>query len=316
MKTRTLKNILFAAIVLIGIKTFGQQDPSYTQYMYNMSVVNPAYATGEIGTMNVGGFYRSQWVGIDGAPTTGTFFAHAALSERIEMGLNLVHDEIGDVVKETNLNADFAYNIPVSDAGKLSLGMKAGLSFFNADFTQLQFNSGNMSTDPAFSQMINETFPVIGIGAFYYTDKYYVGLSTPNILANDHLESKDGVKTLGAEATHIFLTAGYVFDINNDVKFKPSFMARGVKGAPFELDVNANVLFLEKFEAGVGYRFGDAVTGLFNFEVSPGLKLGYAYDYTTSNLSNYSSGSHEIMVLFDFSLFGFTAEYSKSPRFF
>ncbi|MAZ26180.1 MAG: hypothetical protein CL868_03755 [Cytophagaceae bacterium] len=315
MKT-IFKNILFAVIVLYGVKSFAQQDPAYTQYMYNMSLVNPAYASDDMGILKMGSLYRAQWAGIDGAPRTITLFAHTPINEKIETGINLVHDEIGDVVKETNFNADFAYKLMIDEKSTLSLGLKAGLSFFNADFTQVQLASGNASTDPAFAQIINETFPTIGIGAFYYTDKYYVGLSTPNLLANKHLEGQDGVKTLGAEATHLFLTAGYVLDIDTDFRFKPSFMLRGVKGAPCEVDINANILYQERFEAGIGYRFGDALTGLVNFEVSPGLRVGYAYDYTTSNLSKYSNGSHEIMVLFDLKIFNALSTNGNSKRFF
>ena len=316
MKTNFLKNSFFAAVVLFSTIVFGQQDPEYTQYMYNMSVVNPAYATANEGVVKLGALYRAQWVGIDGAPRTGMFFAHTPINDKVELGLNIVHDEIGDVVQETNLNADFAYKLRVFEEGELSLGLKAGATFFNTDFTSLQLSSGNSSTDNAFDENINRTYPNIGIGAFYFSDNYYVGLSAPNLLSGKHLENEDGLKTLGKEAVHYFLTGGYVYDINPDFKLKPSFMARAVGGAPVTVDLNANVLMYQRLEAGIGYRLGDAVTAMANFEVKPGLRIGYAYDYTTSNLGEYSNGSHEIMVLFDLDFFGFMPGYMKSPRFF
>ncbi|MGB3776383.1 MAG: type IX secretion system membrane protein PorP/SprF [Leeuwenhoekiella sp.] len=306
----------FAAAVLIFQIANAQQDPQLTQYMYNMSLINPAYATDNEGVMNLGALYRAQWVGIDGAPTTATFFAHSPISDHIELGANLIHDEIGDVVKETNINADFAYKLRMSASSKLAFGLKAGVSFFNTDFTNLQLGSGGASTDLAFDRNISQTYPTLGVGLFYFSDRYYLGASAPNLLNSEHIEERNGVRGFGAETIHYFLTGGYVFNINTDVKLKPSFMARAVEGAPISLDLNANVLLYDKLEAGIGYRFGDAITGLVNFEVAQGLRIGYAYDYTTSNLSKYNDGSHEIMLLVDLNFLGLTPRYAKSPRFF
>ncbi|HEA30461.1 MAG TPA: type IX secretion system membrane protein PorP/SprF [Leeuwenhoekiella sp.] len=316
MKKLIQKLTFFAATVLISQLAWGQQDPQLTQYMYNMSLMNPAYSTGNEGVMNLGALYRAQWVGIDGAPTTGTFFAHAPVSDRIELGVNLIHDEIGDVVKETNLNADFAYKIQLSPSSNLAFGLKAGATFFNTDFTNLQLGSGNAATDLAFDKNISQTYPTLGVGLFYFSDHYYLGASAPNLLNAEHIEERDGIRGFGEETVHYFLTGGYVFDLNADLKLKPSFMARAVEGAPISIDLNANVLLYEKVEAGLGYRVGDAITGLVNFEVAQGLRIGYAYDYTTSNLGKYNDGSHEIMLLFDLDFLGLAPRYAKSPRFF
>ena len=146
---------------------------------------------------------------------------------------------------------------------------------------------------------INKTFPNIGAGAFYFSDHYYFGLSAPNLLNSKHLESKDGIKATGVEATHFFFTGGYVFNLNPNLKFKPAFMAKGVSGAPLSLDVTANLLFFNEFEVGAGYRLDDSVSGLVALSITPNLRVGYAYDYTLSNLGKYNSGSHEIFLLFD-----------------
>ncbi|WNH08935.1 type IX secretion system membrane protein PorP/SprF [Thalassobellus suaedae] len=309
-----------AAIVgltfLMSVQSFAQQDPQFTQYMYNMSVINPAYATADEAILNLGGLYRTQWVGIEGAPKTGTFFAHTPINEKIEVGISFVNDNIGDIVQENNIYADFAYVLPVGLDSKLSLGIKAGFTFFDVNFDGFNLQSGNTSTDLAFNENVNKTFPNLGIGAFYFTDNYYIGLSAPNMLSSKHLETESGVRATGVENVHYFLTGGYVFDINQNLKLKPAFMAKSVKGAPLALDITANVLINEKLEAGLGYRLDDAISGLIGFRISPELKIGYAYDFTTNNLGSYNSGSHEIFILFDVDLFGFKGGYDRSPRFF
>jgi len=303
-------------LTLWSIQGFAQQDPQFTQYMYNMSVVNPAYATADEGILNLGGLYRTQWVGVEGAPKTGSFFAHTPVNEKIELGISFTNDNIGDVVTENNIYADFAYVLPVGFESKLSFGLKAGFTFFNANFDGFVLQSGDVSTDIAFNENISKAFPNLGIGAFFFTDNYYLGLSAPNMLSTKHIESENGIRSTGVQNVHYFFTGGYVFDINRDLKFKPAFMAKAVKGAPLALDITANVLVNERLEAGLGYRLGDAVSALVNFRITPELRIGYAYDYTTSNLSSYSSGSHEIFILFDIDLFGFKGGYDRSPRFF
>ena len=304
------------SLTLWSIQGFAQQDPQFTQYMYNMSVINPAYATAEEGILNLGGLYRTQWVGLEGAPKTGTFFAHTPVNDKIELGLSFTNDNIGDIVNENNIYADFAYVLPVGLESKLSLGLKAGFTFFNANFDGFVLQSGNVSTDIAFNENISKTFPNLGIGAFFFTDTYYLGFSAPNMLSTKHLENENGINATGVQNVHYFFTGGYVFDINENLKLKPAFMGKAVKGAPLALDITANVLINEKLEAGLGYRLGDAVSALVNFRVTPELRIGYAYDYTTSNLSTYNSGSHEIFILFDVDLFNFKGGYDRSPRFF
>ena len=319
MKTFNINSKLIATlgfILFISMKAYAQQDPQFTQYMYNMSVINPAYATAEENILNIGGLYRSQWVGVQGAPKTATFFAHAPVGERVELGISFVNDQIGDVVNENNIYADFAYVLPVGLQSKLSLGIKAGVTFFNTDFSGFNLQSGNVSTDIAFNENINQTFPNVGIGAFYFSDNYYIGLSAPNLLTTKHLEAEDGIRSTGVESIHYFFTGGYVFDINDNLKLKPAFMVKGVSGAPFAVDLTANVLINNKLEAGLAYRLEDAVSALVNFRINEQLRIGYAYDYTTSNLSNFSSGSHEIFLLFDVDLFGLKKGYDRSPRFF
>ncbi|AOW22130.1 PorP/SprF family type IX secretion system membrane protein [Urechidicola croceus] len=309
-----MKNKIKLLIILLSITTISvnaQQDAQFTQYMYNMSVINPAYTTGDLGTVNLGLLHRSQWVGVTGSPKTSTFFAHTPINDKIEVGISFVNDNIGDIVKENNFYADFAYKLDLEEYGNLSFGIKAGATLFDVDFNDFNLE---VSTDPNFNN-INESYLNIGTGVYYNTDNYYVGLSIPNILKSKHLEENNG-RYQGVEEAHVYLTGGYVFDINQEFRLKPAFMAKVVKGAPISFDITANVLYQERFELGVGYRLEDAFSILANFKATPELRIGYAYDSTISNLGPFSSGSHEIIFLYDLDLFGLTKGFDKSPRFF
>lgn len=282
--------------------------------MYNMSVINPGYATDDAEVINFGALYRAQWVGSEGGPTTGTFFAHSPIAKKVEMGISVVHDEIGDVVKESNVFVDFAYVLNLNESNKLSFGIKGGATFYSTNFNGFIYS--DELPDPAFAENLSKTFPNIGVGAFYFGENYYLGLSSPNLLKSKHLEKQDGVIATGVEEIHYFFTGGYVFNLNDNLKFKPAFMTKAVAGAPMSLDLTANFLINNVFELGAGYRWDDSVSGLVNFKITPSLRIGYAYDYTLSNLGKFNTGSHEIMLLFDLNKKGKTNGYDKSPRFF
>ena len=317
MKHSLLKYLSAILVVMSSTAVLAQQDPQFTHYMYNMSVINPAYATENKDVINMGGIYRAQWVGIEGAPTTQSFFAHKPLSKKVELGISIVHDEIGDVVQESNIFADFAYVISLSERTRLSFGIKAGVTLFSANFNGFQYTDPVL--DPAFQNNINQTFPNIGAGTYLFGDNYYFGLSAPNLMTSRHLETNNGVVGSGVESVHFFMTGGYVFTFNgnDNFKLKPAFMAKGVEGAPVSIDLTTNVLINNRFEAGVGYRVDDSVSGLVGFYVTPTLRIGYSYDYTLSNLRSFNSGSHEVFVLFDLDLGRLSKKgYDKSPRFF
>ena len=311
--SKYIKTVLF--IVLLYNISIAQQDPGFTQYTYNMSIVNPAYATNDFGFLNIGANYRKQWVNTIGSPRTFSFFGHTPFNDNIEMGVTFTTDQIGeDILKinENNINIDFAYLLNITDNGKLSLGLKAGFTMYDSGF------SGRLidSNDPTFTNNVNQVYPTIGAGAYYFTNDYYIGLSAPNFLRSTQLDDAIVVTKLGKEEVHFYLIGGYVFNVNDRFKLKPSFMTRGVKGAPINLDVSLNSLLYDRFEAGISYRLGDAVSGIVGFRVTPTLKIAYSYDATVTDFSNYNNGSHEIVLLFDISLFGLRQGYKKSPRFF
>jgi type IX secretion system PorP/SprF family membrane protein len=309
------KIILLVFFFLSILKVTAQQDPHFTQYMTNMSAVNPAYATATPAILNLGSLYRSQWSGIDGAPKTLTLFVHTPLNNKIETGISLISDNIGDgAKKETNFFADFAYVLQLDEEQNLSFGVKAGFSTISTNFNGFRLNSGDVSTDNAFAENVNETVPNIGVGAYYFTDNYYVGISAPNLLSAEHIKERKEISSLGTQKIHTYFTGGYVFDINEAFKLKPAFMAIFVTGAPVSVDLTANVLYNEKFELGAAYRFNDSVSLLMNVNVTPNLRIGYSYDYTVSNLSQFDSGSHEIGLFYNLDLLG--KGYDKSPRFF
>ncbi len=311
-----MKKLIFLVFFFLSIlKVAGQQDAQYTQYMYNMSVVNPAYATATPSILNLGTLYRTQWVGVEGAPKTLTLFAHTPINDKLETGFSLIADDIGDgAKKETNFYADIAYVLQLNETQKLSFGVKAGITSISTNFNGFVLNSGNASTDKAFEDNVNKTLPNLGVGAYYFTDKYYVGLSAPNLLSAEHIKERSEISALGIQNIHTFLTGGYVFNINDTFKLKPAMMAIFVKGAPVSLDFTANVLYNDKFELGAGYRVDDAVSILMSVNVTPNFRVGYSYDYTLSNLSQFSSGSHEFVLLYNLDLLG--KGYDKSPRFF
>lgn len=309
--------IAVLSIVLFYNNTMAQQDPQFTQYTYNMSVVNPAYATSNLGVINLGAYYRKQWTNTLGSPRTVSFFAHTPFNNKIEMGLTFTTDEIGeDIIKinEKNMNADFAYLLNINDDSKLALGLKAGVTLYDTNFSGVLISPN----DPTFSDSNNgnQVYPTLGAGAYYFTDTYYIGLSAPNVLQTKQLEETIVINELGREEVHFYMIGGYVFSINDNLKLKPSFMVRAVKGAPVNLDVSVNTILHNRFEAGISYRYNDAVSGILGLRVTPSLKVAYSYDATVSNFSNYNNGSHEIVLLFDIIPSKLKQGYKKSPRFF
>ncbi len=307
--------LLFILILMLTItSSYGQQDPQYTHYMYNMNVVNPAYA-GSRETLSIGLLGRTQWVGIDGAPKTITLNIHAPVGRNLGLGLSIIADQIGPV-KEQNAYADISYTIDTSEEGRLAFGLKGGLTFFNVDLLNIRLPDGTTGSDLQDSQFDENgkaNFPNIGAGVYYYTNDFYVGLSAPNILESTHFEKEDGIVAKASEKMHYFLTAGYIFDLNDNVQFKPSTMLKAVQGSPLSIDLTGNFLINERFELGLGYRFGDSISGLVSFLVTEDLRVGYSYDYTTTNLGDFNSGTHEIFLQYDVNL---SRKNLKSPRFF
>ncbi len=313
-----MKHSYLTLIILILLGTFSskaQQDPQYTQYMYNTQVVNPAYA-GNREALNFGLLYRTQWVNFgDGAPNTGTFTVNSPVGTNMGLGLSIVNDRIGPAV-ETNFNIDYSYSINTSESSKLSFGLKAGLDILDVDFNKLNILDDG---DPYFveNNIDNKLQPQIGAGIYYNTEKFYAGLSVPNFLSTKHFDESSivnsSVETTAAERMHYFLIAGYVFDISDNLKFKPATLFKMVSGSPLQADVSANFLLYDKFTVGAAYRWSAAMSGLVGFQATDNIFIGFAYDYQTTDIEAYSDGSYEVMLRFE--VFN-KPERVITPRFF
>ena len=299
--------ILFLVVSLVSLFSYSQQDSQYTQYMYNTMNVNPAYA-GSRETLSIFGMYRTQWVGLDGAPDTGVFALHSPVSEKVGLGLSFVNDRIG-ISDESSISIDFSYTIPVSENYKLAFGLKGTAHLLNVDYSKLNiYNPGDVLLQ---SNIDNRFSPNIGAGAYLYSDKFYIGLSVPNMLETDHYD--DNIYSTAGERMHGYLISGYVFDLTDNIKFKPAVLAKAVKGAPLQTDLTANFLFNERFTLGVAWRWDAAVSGLAGFQIDNNWFIGYAYDAETTKLANYNSGSHEIFLRYEFFR---KSSRMISPRFF
>jgi len=311
-----MKKIYFtlAFAFMIMIDAQAQQDTHYTQYMYNMNVMNPAYA-GSKENLAIGLLYRAQWVDIEGAPKTGTLSVHSPVGRNVGLGLSAITDKIGPV-EENNVYADFSYTLNLGGEHRLALGIKAGATFHKVGLFS-DIGNGHVPdiNDPAFRENSSNTFLNLGTGFFYYTQKYYLALSVPNMLKSKHLDVKDDGREyeFGSETQHYFLTGGYVFDLSENTKFKPSFMLKSAFEAPTSLDVSANMMFYDRFEIGATYRLDDSFGGMVNYAITPNIRIGYAYDHIISDLKVTTQASHEIMLLFDLN---FPKKVSVSPRYF
>ena len=302
---KNLVKLLFT--ILLASQVSAQQDPQYTQYMYNMNIINPAY-TGSTEGLSVGALYRSQWVGLDGGPETFTFNIHSPVGKQVGLGLSVISDQIGPV-KETNAYVDFSYTIPVGTVTKLAFGIKGGFTFHDIGLADVITIDPN---DPFFENNINETTPNIGAGVYFYKpNKYYISASVPNILNGVHLDT-NGTK-IGSETEHFFAAAGYVFDLSENFKLKPHALLKYATDAPLSYDINANVFMYDLVEIGVGYRLQDSFSGMINFQVYDNLRIGYAYDAIRSDLNIVTNSSHEIFINFDLN---FSSKVSRSPRYF
>jgi type IX secretion system PorP/SprF family membrane protein len=302
---------LISLLILFTIlPIFGQQDAQYTMYTHNMNVINPAYA-GSKETLSIGLLGRTQWVGFEDAPKTFTANINAPVWERLGLGFSVIADKIG-VVNEQNIYTDLSYSLPVGEKSKLALGIKGGISLLSIG-DDIILPDTEVSEDPVFQNNENKFYPNFGAGLFFYTDKFYTGFSIPNFLSSTYYESSgNDNQPIAKELMHGFFTMGYVFTVNDNLKFKPATMVKAAMGAPLSIDLSANFLYKEKVEMGLNYRWDDSIAASFLLNAFDQFRVGYAYDYTLSDLGSYNSGSHEILFLWDI----FTNNVVVSPRFF
>ncbi|RMA57595.1 PorP/SprF family type IX secretion system membrane protein [Ulvibacter antarcticus] len=318
MKNSKLTVLVLLLLALYSYTANAQQDAQYTQYMYNTLSVNPAYA-GSRDVFSFLGLYRNQWFGnnIKGTPKTYTASLHSPIAKNVSLGLNATRDEIF-ITQETYLDLDFSYTLHLSEKGRLNLGLKGGAHLLDVDSKRAYEGAYNQGDPDAEVFIDNKFSPQFGAGAYYFTDKFYLGLSAPNILETEHFDesSVDPNSTSSAtakEKINFYLMSGYAFDINEDLKFKPAFITKLVQGAPLQVDISANFLINKKFTLGAAYRWSAAISAMAGFQLSDQLMLGIAYDRETTELSRYNNGSFEVFLRYE--IFK-QNENMVSPRFF
>ncbi len=309
-----MKKILTVLFLIIGIQQVkAQQDILVSQYMFNPLLLNPAYA-GSKDYMMATLLYRKQWVNFKGAPETQVATLHGPLGlSSFGWGVTLSHDHIG-VTDRTDAYLSGAYHLKLNNKLKLGVGIKAGGDFYSYKNTDLKYWD---PADQVFDADKKSGFqPNLGAGAYLYGEKFYVGLSVPTLINYDPSGSLtiDNADLVPHQVRHYFATAGTVFPLgSDDIIAKPSVLVKYVPNAPVEADFNLNVLFSNLIWVGASYRTGDSFVALLELQLSRQWRVGYSYDFTLTDIKDYSNGSHEIMIGYDF---GYDIMKVKTPRYF
>jgi type IX secretion system PorP/SprF family membrane protein len=310
-------NYLFLQLLLLFVALLrpytaaAQQDAMFTQYMFNPLAVNPAYA-GSRNVLSLTALHRDQWVGLKGAPKTTTFSADMPTwNNKLGLGFMAFNDEVG-ITKSTGFYGVYTYRIRFSGGGSLAFGLQGGVTNYKANLTQVSLID---RPDDVFSQNINSFLPTFGAGVYYNTDRYYIGFSAPNIIRSYLRKDKYlySSELIAKRFDHMFLMAGYVFDLKEDIKLKPSFLVKYVSGAPIQADINAQVWLKDVVSVGGSYRTDGSGAFLAEIQCTPQFRIGYSYDLSNKALSTYNRGSHEIMLRYEF---GFEKGKILSPRYF
>lgn len=309
-KTVSTSIIIAFLLVFFSHKTKGQQDPGFTQYMFNTQAVNAAYA-GTQDAINILLLSRHQWVGFEGAPQTQTLGIHAPIDKKyVGLGFSYIRDRIGPLNVD-NIYFDYSFKVKLHETGTLSMGLKTGLDMRSNNLTTLNPLEG---ADPAYVDIIGKLSFNFGAGFYYYTPNYYVGISMPKLRRTRYNEGNSVQLGEEFQERHLFLIGGYVFDIDSEWKLKPTVFTKYVKGAPASIDINLSTMFRERVVAGISHRIGDSFGLMTQLRAWDNLWIGYAYDFTITPLKSHNRGTHEIMLMFD--LYTPKAEVVKSPRFF
>ncbi len=307
MKTY-IQYLICLTLIVLSLKSNAQQEAMYSQYMFNTMALNPSYA-GSREVFSATLLARAQWRGIEGAPVSQTLSMDAPLNnKKVGVGLIVFNDKIG-LTHNTGAHASYAYRIRLKKS-TFSMGLKLGMVQYQANLNQATLSTGNTSDDAGFQNNVSVLIPSAGTGFYLNSDKYYFGASIPN-LYNTQLTKNAKVHV--NKYDHLFVMAGYVFSLNKDFKLKPSALYKFVKGAPMELDLNANLWMYDVVGLGISYRTGDAIVAMAEIQVRNNFRIGYSYDYTTTALRKYNTGSHELILRFEF---GFGKTKVITPRYF
>lgn len=310
-----MKRIILSITVVICTLNIAQaqQDALFSQYMFNTMLINPAY-TGSRDVVSLNALYRKQWLNVKGAPETMTFSADMPLrGETMGGGLVVYNDRIG-VVNNTGFYANYAYRVRLNSNLLLSMGASAGAMNYRANYTEVKLSESGGTEDPAFAQNVNRILPNLGLGLYLNNDRFYIGLSIPHVLNNKLTYAGfGGQQAFARQYRHIFLIAGYVFDLNHYMKLKPSTLIKQVYGAPIQMDLNANLWFHDRIAVGLSYRSLDAPVFLLEVQILDQLRFGYAFDYSHTRVRYYNMGTHEVMLRYEL---GYDKGKMITPRYF
>ena len=313
MKSKILKKILIIIILAgFGKPIFAQQNAMFSQYMFNSLAINPAYA-GSRNVVSATALYRNQWVGIEGAPKTGTFSIDAPISgDRLGMGLQVISDKIG-IATTSGLVLSTAYRIPMNE-GSLSFGLQGSMNNYHAGFGSVNLDQTGPIPDRAFQGDVNKTLYNFGSGVYFNTNRLYAGFSIQDFVSNRlSIDTISDGDVTARQSAHGYLTAGYVFPISMDLNLKTSALIKGVMGAPLQGDINVTLWIKDVIAIGTEYRTNADISALMEIKVSPQFRIGYAYDKSITPLRKFNSGSHEFMLRYEFS---FDRDRTLSPRYF
>lgn len=291
-------------LILVSLQSVAQQDPIFTQYMYNGQVINPAYA----GIWEKAGFtalVREQWAGINRAPLTESISIHSPLNnESVGVGLNIINDTYARE-KRLSILADYAYEVNLTPWRRLRLGVKFGFTNYNNPLTDYQLYPDG-EYDPVFAQDIDLKFlPNFGVGAFLYEDNYYIGLAIPKLVENNFSTNYQNYSTQ-SEFRTIYLNCGYVFFLDplSRIIFKPTLLVRANLDMPVQFDLSANILLYEKLWFGLVWRSRNAVCVTSQWLINKNLRIGFAMDLTYTDIFPYQGGTYEFTLGWDMDFFG------------
>ena len=299
---KNISKLILAMFMLTSMGAIAQQDAQYTQWMFNKLSINPGYAVSSDYAF-VSCLHRSQWVGLEGAPVSQSLNVRVPFQgKNVGLGLSINHDIVGPT-NSWQFSGIYAYRIDFANDHKLGIGLQGTVRNYRVKYsetTALQTGDGQLPTADE-SRMI----PNFGLGLYYYTPKYYIGLSVPHLLQSDltFYYGQGSNTDFSREEVHAFLMAGVVVDLNDAMKLKPSLLLKYVKDAPFDADIHASIIFYDTFWAGLTYRMGgignsvgESLDVVLQLQLSRAIRLGFAYDFTLSKVKDYSDGTFEVVL--------------------
>ncbi len=288
---KNIKLLLFIATSIYCIRSYSQQDVTFTLYNYNMNIINPAYA-GIGARIEFTSNFRSQWVGVDGAPQTQSFSLSAPIKEKIGIGASITNSSVF-VLEETDIFVDFSYELRLNETLELFLGLKAGGALVNIDLANL-----GSDNDPLFAENVSVFNPNVGVGAYLKGERFYISISAPALLKSKRYEKESGIVTQATDKMQFFMGAGYRFPLNKDITFTPSFLTRVLSDVPFSMDISGMFSLYDLVAVGSSYRLKESLSTLVFFNIADWIQLGYAYDTSITAIRNYSRGNHEVILKF------------------